>query len=303
MAKPILVLGGSGFVGRAIQQQVIVEGRTHEFVFAYRDGAARIDSRVKSLRVDLLDPDTLPVISEYDEAIWVAGSSDHGRAVRDPLGDLECSVVTMLRFLGVFRGNLTMLSSQAVYFGLKGEIREDVDHATSMPYGFAKLAAERYAAWALQAGQLTRLWIHRLMYAYGSHENPRRLLSRCLAAAETGEDVLITGGGRSFLNPLPVGFVAEVLLRSSEHLPGMSPGSCLVTNLNHPECWTVLDVVEFIVRLRRFSYEVTGSGEEWPVEFFGCVDRLIDFLAQWGLAFPSVEASLESYVMSESGRL
>ena len=59
--------------------------------------------------------------------------------------DFDAEVRTFLTFLDHFRGSLTMLSSQAIYSGLTGEVEESVDHVPNMPYGFTKLACERFA--------------------------------------------------------------------------------------------------------------------------------------------------------------
>lgn len=298
--KNVLVLGGNGFVGKALQ--ALVREQPGGFIFLDRSFSADASARFRTRSVDLLDEHQLAGLEEYEHAIWVAGSADHGLGWTNPLADLESQLVTLLKFLAHFRGSLTLLSSQAVYSGLSGEVPEHVDHVSTMPYGFAKLAAERYAQWALEDGRLERLWIHRLMYTFGQHEQPRRLLARCIAASQGGGTVTVAGGGRSFLNPLPVDFLAEVLLRSSRQLAAEPSGHIEVTNVNHPDTWTVLEVVEFLAGLGAFDYSVTQLGEQWPVTFHGRVERLSSWLREWDLAFPEVERSLIEYRSQTLGR-
>ena len=110
------------------------------------------------------------------------------------------------------------------------------------------------------------------MYAFGDREAERRLLPRCVQASINGGRVRVTGGGRSFLNPLPVSFVAEVLLRTADELGDRQDGFFEVTNVNHPETWTVLEVMEALSVISPFDYDVTDGGEDWPVTFHGNVN-------------------------------
>jgi nucleoside-diphosphate-sugar epimerase len=288
-----LILGGAGFVGRAIQQRVTE--RPEEFVIVTRPGAGAGTSGLRTLRLDLRDDSALAEVSHFGHAIWVAGNADHGLGWSDPIADVESQLLALLSFLKHFHGSLTLLSSQAVYFGLEGEVVEDVDHVSAMPYGFAKLASESYARWALDAGRLRQLWVYRLMYAFGEDEKPRRLLARCVEAGRAGGRVTVAGGGRSFLNPLPVDFVADVLLRSAEHLRSEADGFVEITNINHPERWTVLDTLAAFNSLVAFDYDVVEAGEDWPVTFYGDVGRLTRRMNGWGLQFPDIRASLSDY--------
>lgn len=292
---PVLVLGGSGFIGRAIQEYVLATHRADDFVFAYRNEGGAVDERLRRLKMDMLDPGSVAQAQGFDRAIWVAGTSDHALGWRSPLSDLESTVVTLLRFLAVFRGSLVLLSSQAVYFGLSGCVPESVDHVPSMPYGLSKLVAERQCEWALERGELKRLWIHRLMYAFAPHERPERLLKRCLAAERSGCTVTVFGGGRSYLNPLPASFVAEVLVRSSDSMESEGQGFLETTNLNHRECWTVADVIECLQSFCSFKYELMDGGERWPVRFWGDTARIGCHFDRWGLEYPAVPVSLKTY--------
>jgi nucleoside-diphosphate-sugar epimerase len=288
----ILILGGGGFVGTAIQDRVSAASK--EYVFTRSRHGHSMD-HARSLELDLLDAVQVAEVSRFDRAIWVAGGADHRLGNETPEADLELQVLALLRFLEHFRGSLTLLSSQATYYGLTGEVQETVDHVPSMPYGLGKLAAEKYAEWALDAGRLRGLWVHRLMYAFGVNERKQRLLARCTRASRDGGRVTIRGGGRSFLNPLPVQFVADVLLRTATQLESEPIGFFQLTNLNHPERWTVADVVEAYAENNNFDYELTENGEDWPVTFYGNVVKLSHWLGGWGMAFPDVGSSLVTY--------
>jgi nucleoside-diphosphate-sugar epimerase len=288
----ILIIGGSGFMGRTLQDEVVRLGRASDFVFGYAQHPKRIRSELASRAIDLLDPDAASACQDHSRIIWVAGSSDHGLGWDDPEEDLRRSVLPLLRMLRAFRGDLTMLSSQAVYFGLEGRVPETIDHTPGMPYGLGKLSAERYARWALEAGRLRTLWCYRLMYAFGVHDKPRRLLKRCAAAAHGGSPLTVTGGGVSFVNPLPADFVVRALLAAHETQCSEGNGFEQCVNLNHPECWTVLDVVKQLRAVRDFEVVLKSDGERYPVRFWGDTERLRAWLSRWSLDLPGVTESL-----------
>ena len=300
MLRDILVVGASGFVGRAIQDHVLATGDADRFTFAYRSHPEALRPGLDALRVDLLDPASADAVRGARTVLWVAGNSDHGLAAREPARDLALTAGALLELLSRIAGaRLCMLSSAATYFGLSGEVDEDVDHAPPIPYAAAKLAAETYARWHRAAGRLAALRIYRLMYAFGPGELPRRLVARCAAAARGGDALHLVGGGRSFLNPLPVDFVARVLTDTAREFAAGSAGMSGLSgpeavNLNHPDRWTVLDVVHYLQTLTDFPCQVTEGGEEWPVLFRGRTARLAAELAARGAAFPEVRGSLRS---------
>jgi nucleoside-diphosphate-sugar epimerase len=289
--REILVVGASGFVGRAIQDHVLADGDSSRFTFTYRTTPGAIHSGLDRIRLDLLDPASAAQAAGAPVVLWVAGNGDHGLAARDPARDLALTAVSLLALLSRIGGSLCMLSSAATYFGLTGPVDEEVDHVSPIPYGAAKQAAETYARWHRAAGRLAALRIYRLMYAFGPGELPRRLVARCAAAARGGEPLRLVGGGRSFLNPLPVSFVAGALVQTALDLAAGRAGPEAV-NLNHPDRWTVMDVVHFLRTVAEFPCEVIEGGEEWPVTFWGSTDRMVAELAARGESFPEVEAAL-----------
>lgn len=296
------MVGGSGFVGRSIQDLVRGTAAADALVFSYRTSESSVHPELHSVHLDLLDPRSVVQVGDYGRAIWVAGNADHALGWTEPESDFTASAITMMRFLKYFRGELTMLSSQAVYFGLAGSIGEDVDHVPAMPYGFAKLAAERYARWALDAGDLRTLWVSRLMYAFGRQEPNRRLMQRCIAAADTGGAVTVFGGGRSFLNPLPAEFLADVLLHAAEAACKLADGHLEIVNTNHERDWTVRDVVELLARVRPFTHDYVDTGEKWPVAFRGDATRLLWWLERWGMTLPDIDSALTRYSDEMTGR-
>jgi nucleoside-diphosphate-sugar epimerase len=293
----VLVVGGSGFIGAAIQQLVLNERLEDYFTFSFNKNPERIDKNLNKVHLDLLKAGASKEVKDYPVAVYVAGNTDHGLAKRSALLDLDLNVRAFLNFMEEFRGSLVLLSSQATYYGLEGEIPETVNHIATTPYGLSKQMAEAYAKYFLRNDTLSKLWIFRLMYTFGKGEKERRLIPRCANAVRNNQRITIFGGGKSFLNPLPSWFVAQVLLKATESLKGREGKFMEVTNINYPEKVSVKDVVIFLNRVKHFDYAINDSGEDWPVKFWGNTKNLLNHMREWNIDFPDLWNNLKEYFM------
>jgi nucleoside-diphosphate-sugar epimerase len=292
--KKTLVVGGSGFIGSTLQRVVLDRKQIGSFVFSFNQKREKLDPKLENLKIDLLE-EVSHKVNDYPVAIYVAGNANHGIAKRDPLLDLNLNVRAFLNFTKEYRGSLVLLSSQAVYYGLEGEVPEEVDHVSTIPYGISKLATEAYAKYLHQTGVLPKLWIIRLAYAFGHGEKENRLIPRCATAVRDGEKVTVFGGGTSFVNPLPVEFVAEILLKAADSLKDAKEGFMEITNLNSPERFTIKNIVTRLSQTESFDFTINASGEEWPVKFWGSTKNLSDHLEDWNMEFPDSWATLKKY--------
>ncbi len=299
--KKTLVVGGSGFIGSALQRVTLERKQSKSFVFSFNQERERIDGKLENLKIDLLGEISRKV-NDYPVAIYVAGNANHGTAKRDPLVDLDLNVRAFLNFIETYRGAIVLLSSQAVYYGLKGEISESVDHIPTIPYGISKSAVEAYARYLLQARNLPKLWIFRLAYAFGQGEKENRLIPRCARAVNENEKITLFGDGKSYMNPLPVEFVAEILLKAADSLEDAEEGFLQITNVNSPERFTVKNLVKKLSQIERFDFEVSPFGEEWPVEFWGSTENLSYHMRNWHMIFPDTWGTLKNYFIELVGR-
>ncbi|MCW4044465.1 MAG: NAD(P)-dependent oxidoreductase [Candidatus Bathyarchaeota archaeon] len=291
----VLIVGGSGFIGTAVQQHVLDEGLEDKFTFSFNENPEKIDARLGKVRLDLLKTGAGKKIRQYPIAVYVAGNMDHGLAERSPSQDLDLNVRAFLNFMKEFRGSLVLLSSQATYYGLEGEIPETVDHVATVPYGLSKQMTEEYAKYFMKKGALQKLWIFKLMYAFGRGEKERRLIPRCANAVRSNQRVRIFGGGKSFLNPLSSAFIAQVLLRATAQVKTIEGKFLEVTNINYPEKVSVKDVVTFLNSVKHFDYEISESGEEWPVKFWGNTGNLLSHMREWNMKTPNLWDNLKDY--------
>jgi nucleoside-diphosphate-sugar epimerase len=289
-----LVLGGSGFIGRAVQKQVLDQGLADKFIFSYAKNPERISKGLRKEHYDLLAPHVGEALRGPKQALFLAGNADHRLAEEDPSLDLTLNVGSFLGLMSGFKGRLVLLSSQALYYGLEGRVGEAVEHLPETTYGISKQMVEAYAKYYLATRTLESLWIFRLSYAFGEGERADRLIPRCASATRAGGAVTVYGGGKSFLNPLPADFVARVLLKAIELPPPTKGARVEITNLNHREPMKVRDVVSLLKSVQRFDINLVEE-ERWPVKFWGETGNLEGHLSKWRMSFPDIEVSLKSY--------
>jgi nucleoside-diphosphate-sugar epimerase len=291
----ILVIGGSSFIGRGIQEIVKDTILAKDFVFAYNMHQENISENFQKIRINLQDKKECEILREFTTCVYLAGNSNHGLAFSNPDIDLTLNVESFLNFMKYFRGQMVLLSSQAVYYGLKGEISEDTTHYPTIPYGLSKRFQEEYAKYFYRIGYLSKLWVFRLMYAFGKGERTDRLIPKCVKAVIENKTLKVLGGGNSFLNPLPVTFVARVLINAILSITKEEKEFFEITNINYPEKVTVLDVVKFLYSIKPFNYVVEEEGEIWPVSFYGSTNNLFFHLRGWNMKIPDIWEEMKSY--------
>lgn len=238
----LLVVGGSGFVGRNFLQHADLGGfdvtATYHEDKAFPNFLARINSQFKALRYDLLQADA--DLAQFDAAVYVAGNSNHTWALEHPDGDMMANAVGLARFVRAFHGDLVLLSTGAVYFGHEGLVGPDTATSPLFPYGASKLAGELVAGWAAANGRLQSLKVLRLYYAFGPGEEERRLIRRALVQFGIRKDprFRINGTGESFMGPM---HVTDVVRAVELALKGGPPG---VYDLPSNRPHTVREIVE-----------------------------------------------------------
>ena len=84
MDKGILVVGGSGFIGKGIQEAAMDMGMGDLLTFTYSEHPERINDGFKKVKVDLLHKEGAAPLKDYELAIFVAGHGNQGTADLDP---------------------------------------------------------------------------------------------------------------------------------------------------------------------------------------------------------------------------
>jgi len=269
----VLIIGASSFIGKNLLEELTegsyrVSAVTATYLNDLTFPAFAQKLGVHALQHDLLNSE--PIHNEYDVCLYLAGNSNHGAAIKEPLTDLALNTQSCLRFLQHARcKRVIYLSSGAVYYGLKGFVDPQTAVNPVFTYGISKLASEHYTRAYHYMQQLSSYAIFRLFYAYGKYDKPRRLIPQVTRAllAEGRNHFTINGTGQSLMNPLDARYVAHALAQAA--LSNTVSGTFDL-------CGEVIDrtvpnIVEEIGQA--LGKEITVScdqvPEAFPVEFFG----------------------------------
>ena len=221
--RPVLVTGGTGFIGRRLVARLCAQGRpVRVLVPPAEPPPTGWEGGVEICRGDLADA------AAVERAVAGTGCVFHLAAVVGDWGPAalfeEVTVAGTRRVLAPAAavGIPVVLASSIVVYGhrLGREIcREDVPHGRPYgPYSRAKQAQERLARAAVAAGADVRIVRPANVYGPGS----RIWLDEVVAALKTGAPSLVNGG-RQNAGLVHVDHVADVLLRAGG--PGAVAGS------------------------------------------------------------------------------
>lgn len=300
----LLVVGGSSFIGRNLLEESSEGDNQFSEVTATFLNDTSFPTWATSLGIKTIQYDAIndkKSWDRYDVCIYLAGNSDHGLAIRDPLRDLSMNPVGLLSFLQTFHGHLVYMSSAAVYYGLKGCVNTQAKLNPVFTYGISKLACEHYIKAAYHSRGLTSYVIFRLFYAYGKYDKPRRLIPQVVKALllDQRSEFSVTGTGQSFMDPLDAGYVAKVLA-----IAALRNDTSDVFDLCGGRNRTVMQVVKDVGRTlgKDIAVSADGTPEAFPLEFYSSPERTIKVL---GISSPPpFEEGVKAYArwaIRESG--
>lgn len=284
----VLIVGGSGFVGRAIQKYVLTEGIADDYVFSFNSHSRNVDNRLSKVQLNLSLRETVDYkVSLYHRAIYLVGGN---RRYSDEQ-NVEIDILAFLNFMKYYRGSLVLLSSQAVYDDLDGKVSENVDHVVTHPRAITKQALESFAKHFAKVGWLTKLCILRSKYIFGEGEENSRLIPQLARKKKTK----ITDGGKAVLSLLPVGFVARILVKTEKEVSKIDTVETIM-NMNYPSKITVKDVLDFLLTVdHSLDFEITDEPEVFPVRYYGDTSKLRIWMERWDERFPNIWEEVRRY--------
>lgn len=248
------VIGGSGFIGRNVVEQLLAGGRDVRVIGRHQQPLPDLDRRVTYLSGDYGDKAFVKAaLTDVDEIIDLAYSTVPKSSFEDPIHDIMTNLPQAVNLLQVLAEKesvrkLVVISSGGTIYGPALCVPIPEDHQTNpiSPYGITKLAVEKYA-----------LMYHRLFNvpttvvrpsnAYGEGQLPYRgqgFIATAIAAILKGEAVTVFGGDQIVRDYVHVKDVADGIIAALEW---GRPGLCY--NVGSGIGLTTNEVLSFITIL------------------------------------------------------
>jgi UDP-glucose 4-epimerase len=178
----ILLLGGSGFIGSHLTDQMLASGHEVSIYHATgtnRQNIAHIESDIRIIEGDFNNGDFAAVLRGVDVVVHLINSTFPGSSLGNPAYDIQSNVISSIRLLDACRdagiSKLVFLSSGGTVYGIPQYAPIDELHPLNpiSPYGISKLMIEKYLAMYHHHYGLDYT-VLRLSNPYGSRQDPYR---------------------------------------------------------------------------------------------------------------------------------
>jgi UDP-glucose 4-epimerase len=218
----ILVIGGGGFIGRALSLKLSNMGRKITILGRREAAYLSLPENTNYVRGDFADTDLVRrLLDNHEEIINLAYASTPNTLFDNPIADLQVNLAATIQlFLEVaVRGlNLIVVSSGGTVYGqTEASLLSESDPTWPIsPYGINKLTIEHYAhLYAVTKG--LRYTCLRIANAYGAGQEPftgQGLISTAIASSAQGKAITIFGDGGAIRDYIYVDDIAEAICLS-----------------------------------------------------------------------------------------
>ena len=260
---PVLVAGGTGFIGRALTAALVRHGAQVTVAARSRSGVA-LSSTAAFTAVDLTDAASATQVCENKHTVFMAAALD-GNAefkVRHAAEIIRANALITLNMLqgahesGVER--FVLVSSSEVYSSALTGVLSDSDPLSTISdlnsYALSKVFSEVAALKFVDQFGLSVV-IARPANVYGPGDNSSsergRVIARWVAAASSGKPLEIWGTGDETRSYIYVEDLVEGLMLLAQRGPVGQP-----VNFAHPEPVTLRNLAEAILAMGRFTSTV-----------------------------------------------
>jgi len=205
--KKILILGGSGFVGRYLMDVLNPRDYLATYNRTQVPHAVHFDSVSMSLEDIVLDP------NNFSHAVLLIGDTSPNSCARDMKRSNELNVHSLYRLLDLLKKwNIRPIftSSESVYDGKRGDYSEEDSAQPILTYGRQKYDVEKYIR-----ARFTDYVILRLARVIGDKVNDGSLLSDWLEDFKTKEVIKCATDQR--FSPIYIGDVVSTILWFIDH--------------------------------------------------------------------------------------
>jgi UDP-glucose 4-epimerase len=255
---PVLITGGSGFIGSNLAEELLTMGREvkvlDNFSTGRRENLADLSGHVELIEGDLRSYERVSHAVRNCEVVFHQGALPSvPRSVQDPITSNEVNVVGTLnvvlaaRDAGVRR--VVFASSSSIYGDLPGFPRvESMPVGPAAPYAVSKLAAEKYCEVAATVYGLETVAL-RYFNVFGRRQDPQShysaVIPRFITALQEGRAPVIYGTGEQSRDFTHIANVVQANLLAAE----APAASGEVFNVGAGESHSLNELVEVLNRI------------------------------------------------------
>lgn len=226
-----LVIGGNGFIGCHLVDQLIEQGHSVRVLDRYPSRFREARKEVENLIGDLGNHgEVAHAVKDMDWVFHLAYTTLPQTSNDDPVYDIRSNIADSVQLFQECRQSnvkkVVFISSGGTVYGVPKTSPIKEDHTTEpiCSYGITKLAIEKYlylfyTQWGLDYVVL------RLSNPYGILQNPRAkqgVIGVFLGAAAEGKPINIFGDGEIVRDYIYVTDAARALVSAAEYQPGAS---------------------------------------------------------------------------------
>ncbi len=214
----ILVTGATGFIGRYVIPELLKYG--HEITATTTNADLNISSNRDQLNYVSLDLNNINQNEDYFSNLGKPAMLIHlawqGLPNYKSLFHFENNLNSHYSFLKNMVSNglkKLVVSGTCFEYGMKeGCLSETMVSDPQNPYALAKDTLRKFLFELSKKIEFDCTWI-RLFYMYGEGQNPNALLSQLESALQNGDKVFNMSGGEQLRDYLPIGKVAEYIVK------------------------------------------------------------------------------------------
>jgi nucleoside-diphosphate-sugar epimerase len=226
---PVLVTGGSGFIGSNLVEELLERGREvkilDNFSTGRRENLAHLGGHIEQIEGDLRSYERVSHAVRNCDVVFHQGALPSvPRSLQDPISSNEVNVVGTLNVLLAARDagvrRVVFASSSSIYGDLPGMPRvESAPVAPAAPYAVSKLAGEQYCMVASRVYGLETVAL-RYFNVFGRRQDPlshySAVIPRFITALQEGRAPIIYGTGEQSRDFTHISNVVQANLLAAE---------------------------------------------------------------------------------------
>ena len=275
----VLILGGSGFVGRNLLMAVPKEWDVLTTYYTATDFVGWQKNNcphIKIMKCNLANSDVLKLQGQkFDVVVSLLANPQPSLSSIDPFADFNSNALTVLNSLMAIEADkFIFFSSGLVYENYIMGVSPDKRLKPTIPYAISKMAAEQYVKFAHKIGRIKKYYIVRFWGAYGPYQHISKIYSNLANTfgVERKSKFTIRGDGTSLIDAMhiddTVKYTLDMIVSSYDSMTfDFAPGNPI----------TIKQLVEKAADTFNIKPEIQYDGESYEVIKFYSVDMSMPF--------------------------